>query len=47
LGVNGTEVKTLAERKYKLRDGLVGFGVSSFNSLPVLVEVDNFQISEP
>ena len=47
LGVNGTEVKTVRDTKYKLREGLVGLGVSSFDSLPVLVEVDVFQISQP
>ena len=47
LGVNGTEVKTVKENKYQLREGLAGFGVSSFDSLPILVEVDTFQISQP
>ncbi|MEI7844197.1 MAG: trypsin-like peptidase domain-containing protein [Chloroflexota bacterium] len=47
LGVNGTKVKTVTEKKYKLRDGLAGFGVSSFESLPVLVEVDTFEIGKP
>lgn len=47
LGVNGTEVKTVTDTNYSLREGLVGFGVSSFDSLPVLVEVDTFQISAP
>ena len=47
LGVNGTKVKTVTEKTYRLRDGLAGFGVSSFESLPVLVEVDTFQISQP
>lgn len=47
LGVNGTEVKTVSDKKYNLREGQVGFGVSSFNALPILVEVDYFQVSEP
>ena len=47
LGVNGTEVKTITDKIYKLREGLAGFGVSSFDSLPVLVEVDTFEISQP
>lgn len=46
-GINGTEVKTITDTKYKLRDGLVGFGVSSFNITPILVEVDSFQVSQP
>ena len=47
LGVNGTEVKTVSDKKYKLGEGLAGFGVSSFDSLPVTVNVDSFQISQP
>jgi len=47
LGVNGTKVKTVTEKIHALREGLVGFGVSSFDSLPVLVNVDTFQISQP
>ena len=47
LGVNGTEVKTITDTKYRLSEGLAGFGVSSYNSLPVQVNVDSFQISKP
>lgn len=47
VGVNNTEVKTVTDTKYKLRDGLAGFGVSSYDSLPIVVEVDTFQISQP
>ncbi|MCX6079973.1 MAG: trypsin-like peptidase domain-containing protein [Chloroflexi bacterium] len=47
LGVNSTKVKTVTDKKYVLQEGLVGFGVSSFDSLPVLVNVDAFQISQP
>jgi hypothetical protein len=47
LGVNGTEVKTITDTKYKLRDGKVGFGVLSFDVTPILVEVDYFDISKP
>ncbi len=47
LGVNGTEVKTVIEKKYNFREGQAGFGVSSFDSLPVLVEVDTFEINQP
>jgi hypothetical protein len=46
-GINGVEVKKITDTKYKLRDGLVGFGVSSFEVTPILVEVDWFQISQP
>ena len=47
LGVNGTVVKTIPEKKYNLRDGLVGLGASSFNALPVNVEMTDFQVSQP
>jgi hypothetical protein len=47
LGVNGTVVKTVSEKKYNLRDGQVGLGVSAYDALPVQVEVTNFQISQP
>jgi S1-C subfamily serine protease len=47
LGINGVEVKTVTDKKYVLREGLVGFGVSSFDVVPILVEVDTFQVSEP
>lgn len=47
LTINGVEVKKIKDVKYKLRDGLVGFGVSSFDVLPILVEVDYFDISQP
>jgi S1-C subfamily serine protease len=47
IGINGTEVKTINDTKYRLRDGKVGFGVSSFNVLPILVEIDSFQVSQP
>lgn len=47
LGINGINVKTVTDTKYKLRDGKVGFGVSSFNVTPILVEVDSFEVSEP
>jgi len=47
LFINGDEVKTVTERKYGLRDGGVGVSVSSFNVLPILVEMDWFKVSEP
>lgn len=47
LYINGKEVKTLSERKYSLRSGQVGMSVSSFNVLPILIEMDWFKISEP
>lgn len=47
VGVNGTEVKTITDTKYKLPEGKVGLGVSSFDVLPILVNIDSFQISQP
>lgn len=47
LTINGKEVNTLTETRYALRDGGVGMSVSSFNVLPIEVEMDWFKISEP
>jgi hypothetical protein len=47
LTINGTEVKTIKDTKYRFREGKVGFSVSSYNVLPILVNVDSFTISEP
>jgi len=47
--VNGQELKLspVTDNKYGLRDGNVGFNISSINITPVIVEVDWFNISEP
>jgi len=47
LYINGDEVKTVTEKNYGLRSGQVGMSVSSFNVLPILIEMDWFKISEP
>ena len=47
LTINGEEVKSIKDSKYKFREGKVGFSVSSFNVLPILVNVDEFTILEP
>lgn len=47
LYINGEEVKSLPERKYSLQSGRVGVSVSSFNVLPILIEMDWIKISEP
>jgi hypothetical protein len=49
LFINGQEVRDspFVEKKFALRRGTVGFNVSSINVIPVKVEVDWFQISEP
>jgi hypothetical protein len=47
--VNGQEIKQspVTDNKYVLRDGSVGFNISSINKVPVIVEVQWFKISEP
>jgi len=47
--VNGQEIKQspITETRYALREGSVGFNISSLNIIPVIVEVDWFKISEP
>lgn len=47
--INGQEIKQspVTDNQYGLRDGTVGFNISSINVTPVIVEVDWFKISEP
>ena len=47
LTINGDEVTTVTEKNYGLREGQVGVSVSSFNVLPILIEMDWIKISEP
>jgi hypothetical protein len=47
LYINGNKVKTVTDNKYGFGDGLVGFNISSLNVLPITVEVNSFEISEP
>jgi hypothetical protein len=47
LSINGDDVKTVTEKTHGLREGQVGMSVSSFNVLPILIEMDWFKISEP
>jgi hypothetical protein len=47
LTINGKEVTSITEKKYGLRSGQVGVSVSSFNVLPILIEMDWIKISEP
>ncbi len=47
LKINGKEVTSVTEKKYGLRSGQVGMSVSSFNVLPILIEMDWVKISEP
>ncbi len=47
--VNGQELKQspVTDNKFVLREGSVGFNISSINKVPVIVEVQWFKISEP
>lgn len=47
LWINGREVKSLTEKNYALREGQVGVSVSSFDVLPILIDMDWIKISEP
>ncbi len=47
LYINGDETKSITEKNYGLRSGQVGVSVSSFNVLPILIEMDWIKISEP
>lgn len=47
LYINGDEVNSIAERNYSLRRGQIGVSVSSFNVLPILIEMDWLKVSEP
>ena len=47
LWVNGTQVTEIKENKYVLKEGNVGFAISSYDALPVVVEMEEFTISEP
>jgi hypothetical protein len=47
LVINGDEAISIKDRTYQLRDGQVGVSVSSFNVLPILIEMDWFKVSEP
>ena len=47
--INGQEIKLspVTDNNYGLRDGSVGFNVSSLNVTPVIVEVEWFKVSQP
>ena len=47
LYVNGDERISFEENDYALREGKIGVGVSSFDILPVEVEIDTIIISQP
>jgi hypothetical protein len=45
LGINGVEVRSV--KSNDLKDGKVGFGLSSFDVLPIIAEFDGFAASVP
>lgn len=47
LYVNDQKVKTITDSTYGFNSGLVGFNISSLNVLPITVEVNSFEISQP
>jgi len=47
LFINGKETKSISEKKYGLSEGQVGISVSSFDVLPIQIDMDWFKISEP
>lgn len=47
LYINGAFEKEITDNRYNLREGQVGFSVSSFDVTPILVEVDYFSIDLP
>lgn len=47
LTINGREVKSITEKNYGLREGQVGVSVSSFDVLPIQIEMDWIKIDEP
>ena len=47
LYINGILEREFVDNKYNLKEGQVGFSVSSYNVLDILVEIDYFSISQP
>jgi len=47
LGVNGVNLKTFAEKHFALREGQIGFTISSLESVPVITEIDSLEIKSP
>ena len=47
LYINGVFENEVVDNHYNLRDGQVGFSVSSFDVTPILVEIDYFSIDLP
>jgi hypothetical protein len=47
LTINDEEVRKVTDNTYGFNTGLVGFNISSLNVLPITVEVNWFEISQP
>ena len=47
LTINGEESADFTESKYGFRNGKVGINISSLNVIPVIVEIDYFDIQQP
>ena len=47
LFINGDKLKTVTDTKYGFNEGQVGFNISSLNVLPITVDVNWFDISQP
>jgi hypothetical protein len=47
LFINGKEARTVTDNRYALNSGQVGVSVSSFDVIPITVDIDWFKISEP
>ncbi|MCF6277857.1 MAG: hypothetical protein L3J16_03810 [Anaerolineales bacterium] len=47
LYINGEEITSIEDSKFNFREGLVGVSVSSFNVVPINVEIEWLDISTP
>ena len=47
LYINGEQIKSVKDTKYNLPRGKVGFGVSSFDTTPIVVGFDWISIEQP
>ena len=47
LSINDEEIRSVTDNTYGYNTGLVGFNISSLNVLPITVEINWFEISQP
>lgn len=45
--INGDKIKTVTETRFGFKEGMVGFNISSLDMLPIIVEVNWFEVSAP